>query len=154
MIEIFTDGACQGNPGRGGFATILRYKGHEKVISHGYRLTTNNRMELLAVISGLEALTLHTLPITVYSDSQYVINAIEKKWVFGWERKNFQNKANEDLWRRFLRIYRKVPHVKFIWVKGHAGHPENERCDQQAVWAASQPQLLTDTGYESQPSLS
>lgn len=127
---------------------VLRWKGHVKELTAGFRKTTNNRMELLAVIVGLEAITKPGIPITVYSDSKYVVDAVEKRWVFGWQKKGFAGKANGDLWARFLRIYAKH-NVKFVWVKGHAGHPENERCDELAVASALSPKLLIDEGFES-----
>lgn len=148
MIEIFTDGASRGNPGPGGYGVVMRYKHHLKEMSEGFRKTTNNRMELLAVIVALESVKQPDIPITVYSDSKYVIDAIEKKWVFGWQKKGFSGKANPDLWSRFLNVFRKFKHIKFVWVKGHAGHPENERCDQLAVESALSPHLLIDHGYE------
>ncbi|UYZ60442.1 ribonuclease HI [Hymenobacter latericus] len=148
MIYLFTDGSSRGNPGPGGYGTILRYGPHEKELTQGFRLTTNNRMELLAVIIGLEAITRPELPVMVVSDSKYVVEAVDKKWVFGWEKKpDFGKKANEDLWRRFLKVYRKR-NVQFKWIKGHAGHRENERCDQLAVRSALQGPLLVDEGYE------
>jgi ribonuclease HI len=135
MIEIFTDGASSGNPGPGGYGVILRSGPHYKELSQGYRKTTNNRMELLAVIVGLESLKSLNQEVMIYSDSKYVIDAVEKKWVFGWKMKNFVGKKNPDLWMRFLDIYARHK-VKFTWVRGHAGHPENERCDQLAVAAS------------------
>ncbi len=147
LIEIYTDGASRGNPGPGGYGVILRYGPHVKELSEGFRKTTNNRMELLAVIAGLEAITKPGIPVTVFSDSKYVVDAVEKRWVFGWEKKGFTGKANPDLWQRFLQIYRKHQ-VKFVWVRGHAGHAENERCDELAVAAALQPNLLPDRGFE------
>lgn len=135
MIEIFTDGASSGNPGPGGYGVILRSGPHYKELSQGYRKTTNNRMELLAVIVGLESLKSLNQEVMIYSDSKYVIDAVEKKWVFGWKMKNFVGKKNPDLWIRFLDIYARHK-VKFTWVRGHAGHPENERCDQLAVAAS------------------
>ncbi|GAA4350219.1 ribonuclease HI [Hymenobacter saemangeumensis] len=148
MIYLYTDGSARGNPGPGGYGAILRYGPHEKELSQGYRLTTNNRMELLAVIVGLEAVTRPELPILVVSDSKYVVDAVEKRWVFGWASKaDFGKKANEDLWRRFLKVY-KQRSVKFHWIKGHAGHPENERCDQLAVSSALGKGLPADEGYE------
>lgn len=149
MINIFTDGAAKGNPGPGGYGVVLKYGKHEKEISEGYRLTTNNRMELLAVIVGLEALTTTKIPVTIYSDSKYVVDSVEKKWIWGWQKKGFKNKANVDLWQRFIPIYKKHS-VSFKWIKGHAGHPENERCDELAVEAAEGVRLKTDTGYENQ----
>ncbi|WP_276498157.1 ribonuclease HI [Pontibacter litorisediminis] len=148
MIELYTDGASRGNPGPGGYGTILRWKQHEKELTEGFRKTTNNRMELLAVIKGLEAITKPGMPVTVYSDSKYVVDAVEKGWVFGWQKKAFKGKANADLWARFLRVYPKHK-VKFVWIRGHSGHPENERCDQLAVASALSPNLLEDQGFES-----
>lgn len=146
MIELYTDGASRGNPGPGGYGTILRtiYTGAntelqgkliEKEFSGGFRKTTNNRMELLAVIIGLEALKNHKQKVTIYSDSKYVIDAIDKKWVYGWMKKGFAGKKNQDLWLRLIDSY-KLHDVKLVWVKGHAGHPLNERCDQLAVAAS------------------
>ena len=147
MIELYTDGASSGNPGPGGYGIILRSGQYYKELSGGYRKTTNNRMELLAVIIGLEAIKKQGQQVVVYSDSKYVIDSVEKKWVFGWVKKGFQGKKNADLWLRFLEIYKKHV-VKFIWVKGHANHPENERCDELAVKASKQKELLIDTEYE------
>ena len=147
---MFTDGAAKGNPGPGGFGVILRYKNREKEISAGYRRTTNNRMELMAVIAGLEALNKDGLDVTIYSDSKYVVEAIEKKWIYGWMKTGFKKKKNPDLWMRLMRSY--VKHkIKFVWVKGHFGHPENERCDRLAVEAAEGFPLLIDEVYESEP---
>ena len=146
-ITIYTDGSSMGNPGPGGYGVVLMAGQHRKELSQGYRLTTNNRMELLAVITGLEALKIPQSTVTVYTDSQYVVNSVEKGWVFGWEKKNYAGKKNADLWQRFLKIYRRHT-VTFKWVKGHAGNKENECCDQLAVSAAKSLQLLDDTGYE------
>ena len=148
-VTIFTDGSCLGNPGRGGWGCILRCEGHEKELSGGYAHTTNNRMELLAVIIGLAALRFEGSNVTIYSDSKYVVDAVEKGWVFGWEKTGFKKKKNPDLWRQFLTLYRKH-HVKFIWVKGHANIPENERCDQLAVAAYKAPNLQIDEYYEAE----
>lgn len=147
MIELFTDGASSGNPGPGGFGVILRSGSHYKELSAGYRKTTNNRMELLAVIAGLEAIKKPNQAITIYSDSKYVIDAIEKKWVFGWVQKGFAGKKNKDLWLRLLPLL-KIHRVTFVWVKGHNGHPENERCDELAVAASKQKDLLIDQIFE------
>ncbi len=147
MINIFTDGSSRGNPGPGGYGVVLTYNGHRKELSAGFTRTTNNRMELMAVIVGLEAIKVPNIPITIYSDSKYVVEAVEKRWVYTWLRNNFKDKKNEDLWRRFILIYEKY-RVKFVWIKGHAGHPENERCDQLAVAAAMQSDLIADQGYE------
>lgn len=147
MIKLFTDGAAKGNPGPGGFGAILRYGQHEKEISRGYRLTTNNRMELLAVIAGLEAIKKPGIPVTVYSDSKYVVEAVKQGWIWGWEKKDFKNKANPDLWKRYIKLHHKYE-PKFVWIRGHAGHPENERCDRLAVAAAEDADLEVDEGYE------
>jgi len=147
-INIYTDGSAKGNPGKGGFGVVLISGKHYKEISQGFRHTTNNRMELLAVIVGLEHLKNINSEVQVYSDSKYVVDSIEKKWVFQWEKKHFKGKKNADLWKRFLIIYKKHK-VSFNWVKGHAGHPQNEKCDYLAVEASEQPQLLVDKGYES-----
>ena len=146
-IEIYTDGSAKGNPGKGGYGVVLLYKGRRKEISEGFRLTTNNRMELLAVIVAIEAIKKDLENITVYSDSKYVINAVEKGWLFNWEKNNFNKKKNPDLWRRFLVIYKKH-RVKFIWVKGHANNKENNRCDVLAVSAAESTVLEKDVWYE------
>lgn len=147
MIRIYTDGAAQGNPGPGGYGTIMRYGQHEKEFSAGFRLTTNNRMELLAVIVGLEAIKKDGLPITIYSDSKYVVDSVEKGWIWSWEKKNFAKKANPDLWQRYIPLHKKFK-PKFVWIKGHAGHPENERCDVLAVEAAQSGNLPADSWYE------
>ena len=151
MIHLFTDGSSRGNPGPGGYGTILRYGPHEKELTQGFRRTTNNRMELLAVIVGLEAITRPELPVLITSDSKYVIDSVEKRWVFNWATKaDFGKKANEDLWRRFLKVYAQR-NVRWRWVRGHQGHPENERCDVLAVQSALNATgagLLIDAGYE------
>ncbi len=147
MIEIYTDGASSGNPGPGGYGVILRSGNHYKELSEGYRKTTNNRMELLAVISGIESIKKTGQEIMVYSDSKYIIDSVEKKWVFNWVKTGFKNKKNKDLWLRFLTVY-KLHQIKFTWVKGHNGHPENERCDELAVQASQQRNLLTDIFFE------
>lgn len=148
-INIYTDGSALGNPGPGGYGIILSWEGkaYTKEISQGYRYTTNNRMELLAVIVALELLKTAPCVVTVYTDSKYVADAVSKKWVFNWEKKNFKDKKNADLWRRFLKIFPKHQ-VQFQWIKGHNNHPQNERCDTLAVVAAKQQNLLTDTNYE------
>lgn len=146
-ITIYTDGSSRGNPGPGGYGVILMWKGHRKEISAGYRLTTNNRMELMGVIAGLEAIKKEGQQVTIYSDSQYVVNAIEKKWVFGWIKKDFKDKKNKDLWLRLLDSYRKHQ-LQFVWVKGHATNPFNNRCDELATSAADGTNLLTDTVFE------
>jgi len=144
-ITIYTDGASSGNPGPGGFGVVLISGKHRLEKSAGFKLTTNNRMELMAVIEGLEALKIAGSKVVVYTDSKYVADSVEKGWVFQWESKGFKKKKNPDLWIRFLKIYRKH-NVRFVWIKGHANNTENERCDQLAV-AASKGKLLEDTGY-------
>lgn len=151
-VTIYTDGAAKGNPGRGGYGVVLMSGSHKKELSQGYELTTNNRMELMSVIVGLEALTKADCEVTIYSDSKYVVDSVEKKWVFGWQKKGFKGKKNVDLWKRFLLIYPKHK-VKFVWVKGHAGNIMNERCDVLAVAAAESNHLLKDVGYEASKDL-
>lgn len=147
MIRIYTDGAAQGNPGPGGYGVILKYNDYVKELSQGFRFTTNNRMELLAVISGLEAIKKEGIPVTIYSDSEYVVNAVEKGWIWNWEKQNFRKKANVDLWQRYIPLHQKFK-PEFVWIRGHAGHPENERCDYLAVKAANSYNLLVDEAYE------
>lgn len=146
-IEIFTDGAAKGNPGNGGYGALLRFNGKIKELSQGYRKTTNNRMELLAVIVALESLKTNQYPVVVYSDSKYVIDAITQNWLYGWVKTNFKGKKNKDLWLRYLAVAKNFK-IEFKWVKGHNGHPENERCDQLAVAAAEGNNLLVDEEYE------
>ena len=146
-IHLYTDGSAKGNPGKGGLGIVLISGKHYKEISQGFRHTTNNRMELLAVIVGLETLNKDKSLVEVFSDSKYVVDAVEKKWVFSWEKKNFKGKKNSDLWKRFLIIYRKHK-VSFNWVKGHAGQVENEKGDTLAVEASESEQLMIDHGYE------
>ena len=145
-IIIYTDGAARGNPGPGGYGVVMLFGDLRKEISEGFRNTTNNRMELLAVIVGLEAVKNKELHIKVFSDSKYVVDAVNKGWLWEWEKKRFKKKKNVDLWIRFLEVYRKYS-VKFIWVKGHANIPENERCDQLAVEASHAANLEIDSGY-------
>lgn len=148
MVEIYTDGSSRGNPGPGGYGVVLLANGHRKELSKGYRLTTNNRMELLAVIAGLEALKKQDLTITIYSDSKYVVEAVEKGWVFQWNMKpDFAKKKNRDLWKRFLKLY-EYQNISFVWVKGHSSNKENNRCDILATTAADSSELVIDEGYE------
>ena len=147
QVTIYTDGAAQGNPGRGGYGVVLLSGPHRKELSAGFRLTTNNRMELMAVCVALEALKFDGTEVTLYSDSKYVVDAVNQRWVFGWEQKRFTGKKNPDLWMRFLRVYRRH-RVRFVWVKGHASRVENNRCDELAVAAANSGNLFEDTGYE------
>lgn len=148
MIIMYTDGASRGNPGRGGYGTVLLYKNHRKELSAGFRKTTNNRMELMAVIAGLEALKKSGMVVRIFSDSQYVVDAVNRGWIWTWERKQFKDKKNEDLWRRFIELYKKHK-VEINWIKGHSGIAENERCDELAVSKADGDDLLIDEGYES-----
>ncbi|MBN1597308.1 MAG: ribonuclease HI [Bacteroidales bacterium] len=146
-ITIYTDGAASGNPGPGGYGVILKSGEHYKELSKGFHLTTNNRMELLAVIVALEALKIKGSEVDIFTDSKYVYDAVEKQWVFQWEKKGFKKKKNPDLWKRFLVVYR-MHKVKLHWIKGHANIPDNERCDELAVKASQGKKLLTDEGYE------
>ena len=145
-IVIYTDGAARGNPGPGGYGVVMIYGKHRKELSEGFELTTNNRMELLAVIRGLQALKRNDVHVKIFTDSKYVSDSVNKRWVFSWETKGFKKKKNPDLWREFLEVYRRLS-VSFIWVKGHANIPENERCDQLAVEASHGNKLLVDSGY-------
>ncbi len=146
VIELYTDGASRGNPGPGGYGVVLKCGPHYKEISAGYACTTNNRMELLAVIVGLEAIKRKRAVVHVYSDSSYVVKAVNEGWLQKWLLKGLEKQKNPDLWQRFLKIWQKHD-VTFHWVKGHAGHPENERCDSLAVAAAQSSELLEDKGY-------
>jgi len=152
-VHIYTDGAAKGNPGKGGYGVVMEVpnSNYKKEFYEGFRHTTNNRMELLAVIVGLEKLKNTNTKVLVVSDSKYVVDAVNQKWVFGWEKKNFKGVKNPDLWMRFLKIFRKHQ-VAFQWIKGHNNHPQNERCDELAVFAASQKKLSIDVFYESESS--
>ena len=146
MIKIFTDGSSRGNPGPGGYGVVMLYKGNRKELSQGYRITTNNRMELTAVIKALEAIKKNSIKVTIYSDSKYVVESVEKGWIWNWGKKNFKKKKNIDLWKQFIPLYKKF-NIKFVWVKGHTGIKENERCDELANLAQSS-NLINDTGYK------
>ena len=148
QINLYTDGAARGNPGPGGYGIVLEYpeKNYRKEFAEGFKHTTNNRMELRAVIEGLKKLKTTDLQVTVYTDSRYVADAVEKKWVFGWERKQFKDRKNAYLWKELLEQIRKHS-VKFVWIKGHNNHPQNERCDALAVAASKQQQLKEDIGF-------
>ena len=154
QVHIFTDGAAKGNPGPGGYGVVMELVGtpHKKEYYEGFRHTTNNRMELLGVIVGLEKLKNPNMSVLVISDSKYVVDSVLKSWVFGWEKKGFTGKKNPDLWIRFLKIYRQHK-VDFKWIKGHNNHLQNERCDQLAVMASTQPLLSIDAFYEKQEKL-
>ncbi len=150
-VTIFTDGACKGNPGPGGYGIILTYGTHTKELSKGFRKTTNNRMELLGCIVGFQSLK-EPCTVTVFSDSKYVVRAVEEKWLVNWSRFGWRTKAkepvkNRDLWELLLRLTRHHE-VTFNWVKGHAGHKENERCDELATAAATTMNLQIDDGFE------
>ena len=149
QVHIYTDGAAKGNPGNGGYGVVMELVGtpYKKEFYEGFRLTTNNRMELLAVIVGLEKLKNLNMTVLVISDSKYVVDSVEKKWILGWEKKGFANRKNADLWKRFLKIYRKHQE-DFKWIKGHNNHPQNERCDELAVYASGLPNLSIDAFYE------
>ena len=148
-IEIYTDGACSGNPGKGGYGIVMKVpeKNYEKRFSKGFRLTTNNRMELLAVIVALEKLKSTENDIHIYTDSKYVADAINQNWIFGWIKKGFKNVKNPDLWKEFYKLYQ-LHQPKFHWIKGHAGHFENEICDQLAVKASKSSNLEIDSYFE------
>lgn len=147
-ITIYTDGSSRGNPGPGGYAVIMMSGQHRKELSRGFRLTTNNRMELLAVIAGLQALKKNDLPVTIFSDSQYVINSITKGWLDNWIRTDFKGgKKNKDLWLQYKQLSKQF-RLKFVWVKGHADNPYNNRCDELATSAADGSKLEIDEGYE------
>ena len=149
QIQIYTDGSSKGNPGPGGYGIVLlSQEGHRKEVAQGFRKTTNNRMELLSVIVALEMIKAIPSEVMIYSDSKYVVDSVQKKWVFSWEKKYFDKKKNADLWKRFLSVYRKH-NVSFTWVKGHANNVENERCDRLAVAAAENTKFhIIDKGYE------
>jgi ribonuclease HI len=147
-VIMYTDGASRGNPGPGGYGTILMWKGNTKELSGGFRRTTNNRMELMAVIVGLEALKKEGTKLKIYSDSQYVVNAVEKGWLKNWITTNFKGgKKNKDLWLRYDELASKH-HIRFHWVRGHDSNPHNNRCDELATMAADGQHLLEDVGYE------
>ncbi len=148
-VNVYTDGACSGNPGKGGYGIIMEWVGKPYIreFSEGFRMTTNNRMELLAVIVALEQLKKEGIHVMVYSDSKYVVDSIEKGWLFNWVKKGFKDKKNADLWRRFLVVYKKHK-VRFHWIRGHNEHPQNERCDQLAVHAIKKETLQVDEGFE------
>lgn len=146
QLHLYTDGASRGNPGKGGYGALLLWGTARKELSAAYRTTTNNRMELLAVIAGLEALTRDGVDVTVFSDSKYVVDSVTKGWVFGWVKKGFAGKKNVDLWQRYLRVHGRH-RIRFVWVKGHADNPFNNRCDQLATEAADQGPWLVDEGF-------
>ncbi|MDT0691302.1 ribonuclease HI [Salegentibacter sp. F188] len=149
QVHIYTDGAARGNPGPGGYGIVMEWVGkpYRKEFSKGYKHTTNNRMELLAVIDALKKLKKPGIAVLIFTDSKYVVDSVEKKWVLGWEKKNFKDRKNADLWIEFLKEYRKHS-VKFKWIKGHNNHPQNERCDTLAVVASKEKKLLIDEGFE------
>jgi ribonuclease HI len=148
-ITLYTDGAARGNPGPGGYGVLLLWGKHKKEMAQGYRLTTNNRMELLAVIVGLQAIKNNQYPITVYTDSQYIVNAVQKGWLNTWIKTNFKGgKKNADLWKQYQALAASFQ-INFVWVKGHADNPYNNRCDELATTAAdNKSNLLIDSWYE------
>ena len=149
QLVIYTDGAARGNPGPGGYGAVLHWGSTVKEISQGYKHTTNNRMELMAVIAALQLLKRDGLDVTIYSDSAYVVNTVEKGWLFNWARNGYKGKKNADLWAQYLQLHKKH-RIKFVWVKGHANNPMNNRCDELATAAADSRDWLVDTGYENQ----
>lgn len=153
-VHIYTDGACSGNPGSGGYGIVMEWVGkpYFKEFSEGYKKTTNNRMELLAVIIALEKIKVSNAIITIFSDSKYVVDAVNKKWILGWQKKRFNGVKNPDLWQRFLKVYN-FKTTKLEWIKGHNNHKQNERCDFLAVQASKKEHLLVDEGYENKPEI-
>jgi len=149
QVHIYTDGAARGNPGPGGYGVVMEWvgKAYKKEFSKGFKHTTNNRMELLAVIDALKKLKNPDTKVLVFTDSKYVVDSVKKGWVFGWEKKGFKDRKNADLWKDFLIEYRKHE-VEFKWIRGHNNHIQNERCDYLAVEASKQPRLLIDQGFE------
>ncbi len=152
QVHIYTDGACSGNPGPGGYGIVMEWVGkpYKMEFSQGFRSTTNNRMELLAVIVALEKMKTNNIEIIIFSDSKYVVDAVEKKWLLSWKKKRFKGVKNPDLWKRFLKIHNSE-NTRFEWIKGHNEHPQNERCDMLAVKASKEEKLLIDEGYENKP---
>ena len=144
---LYTDGSSRGNPGPGGYGVVLKYGSYRKELSQGFRLTTNNRMELLGVIEGLKAIKKREIPVKIYSDSSYVVNAVNNGWLKSWVSKDLSKKKNSDLWGLFLNVSQTFSSLEFIWIKGHAGHPENERCDRLAVEASQRGDIIDDKGY-------
>ena len=149
MVEIYTDGSSIGNPGPGGYGIVMQWKGknYKKEFYNGYRYTTNNRMELIAVIKALEKLKKINQEVVIFSDSKYVIDAVEKKWIFKWKKNKFKGKKNSDLWKKFLMLF-EIHNIKFKWVKAHNNHPQNERCDFLANNAAKGDNLIIDKNFE------
>lgn len=147
QVHIYTDGAASGNPGPGGYGVVMESGRLKKEFSGGFRKTTNNRMELLATIIGMKALKRQDVELHIFSDSKYVVDAVNKGWLFGWEKKSYKGKKNPDLWQEFLKLYR-IYKPKLHWVKGHNNHPQNERCDQLAVQAYKKGDLKIDQGFE------
>ena len=146
-ILLYTDGSSRGNPGPGGYGVVLKYGSYRKELSQGFRLTTNNRMELLGVIEGLKAIKKREIPVKIYSDASYVVNAVNNGWLKSWVSKDLSKKKNSDLWGLFLNVSQTFSSLEFIWIKGHAGHPENERCDRLAVEASQRGDIIDDKGY-------
>jgi ribonuclease HI len=147
LIQIYTDGSSRGNPGPGGYGAVLLYGPHKLELSQGFRLTTNNRMELLAVIEAIKKIKILNMQVQVFTDSKYVVDSVEKGWLKNWLKIGFKNKKNADLWREYVRVSQNH-HIKFHWIKGHNGHPLNERCDQLATQAADSKDLKVDSNFE------
>lgn len=149
QVHIYTDGAARGNPGPGGYGIVMEWVGkpYKKEFSQGYKHTTNNRMELMAVIEALKKLKNPNTSVLIFTDSKYVVDSVQKGWVFNWEKKGFKEKKNVDLWKEFLKEYRKHQ-VALKWIRGHNNHPQNERCDQLAVAASKEKRVLIDTGFD------
>jgi ribonuclease HI len=146
-LVIYTDGASRGNPGPGGYGVVMVWGSTQKELSAGYRLTTNNRMELMAVVAALQSLTRKNIPLTIYTDSKYIVNSIEKKWLDGWIKTNFKGgKKNKDLWMQYSQLSKNFT-IRIKWIKGHADNTFNNRCDELATQAADSNNLLTDEGY-------
>ena len=147
-VHVYTDGAASGNPGPGGYGIVMEWVGtpYKREFAQGFTHTTNNRMELLAVIEALRKLKKAPLNVLVFTDSKYVVDSVEKKWLQRWEKTNFKDKKNVDLWKEFLKVYSKHQ-VKFQWIKGHNNHPQNERCDALAVAASKGKDLFIDSGF-------
>jgi ribonuclease HI len=152
QVIIYTDGSCLNNPGPGGYGVVMLFNGLRKELSKGFRKTTNNRMELLAVIEAMRSLKRTDIPVIIHSDSSYVVNAINNKWVFGWQKKGFKNKKNPDLWKMFLELYPSF-NIEFKWIKAHVGITENERCDELAKMGAENPTAVDIVYESSDPSL-
>ena len=147
-LIIYTDGSSRGNPGRGGYGVVMLWGNNRKELSQGFKLTTNNRMELMGVIVALESLKTNDIPLTIYTDSKYIVDTVQKRWLDTWIKTDFKGgKKNKDLWTRYYKLSRSIK-ITFVWVKGHADNPHNNRCDELATSAADGGNLIVDIGYE------